>query len=361
MMDRLEQDLRRILRDPRRSLSPAPDIVQRVHAGMARRRARRRAVAAASAAASAAALAVILAAGVSAVLTGDGRPDSAGVVPWLDAPVAPYSPVPSATPSPRPAAPACRGADLRLVGVDREGATGHTGTVVTVENAGPSRCTLSGSPELTGLTGAGSRVPIPTEGGTFFDPLYSGERPATIDPRERAGLTIESSLICSGGAPASTTTYRRVRIRLADGTTFDVADRLDSTCPFRIGTWYRPMQSPPEPTEPAEPWPTLHARLEGVPTTVRAGEPLDYVVELANTGATDLTLDPCPAYAEVLGSARADYRLNCAAVAVIPAGGSVRFAMRLDVGASVPSRPAKLVWSLHGSAVAAGTALTVLR
>jgi len=351
-MDRLEQDLRRMLRDPRRSLASPPDIIERVHAGMARRRARRRV-----AAASAAALAVVLVAGVSAVLTGDGRPASGGAVPWLDAPVAPYTPPPPVASSPRPAAPACRGADLRLVGVDREGATGHTGNFVHVENAGPSRCTLSGSPELTGRTGAGTRVPIPAEGGTFFDQLYRGERPATIGPREQAALTIETSLSCDGGAPAGTTTFRRVQIRLADGTTFDVADRLDSSCPFRIGTWYRAVQPPPEPPAP---WPTLDARLEGVPATVRAGQPLDYVVELANTGTADVTFDPCPAYAEVLGGARADYRLNCAAAAVIPAGGSVRFAMRLDVGADVPSGPAKLVWSLHGSVVAAGTVVTVI-
>ncbi|HEY3002516.1 MAG TPA: DUF4232 domain-containing protein [Kribbellaceae bacterium] len=353
MTDQLEQDLRRILRDPRRSLASPPDIIERVHTGVSRRRARRRV-----AAASAAALAAVLVAGLSAVLTGDGRPASAGAVPWLDARVAPYAPPPPVISSPRPAALACQGADLRLVGVDREGATGHTGNVVHVENAGPSRCTLSGSPELTGLNGAGTRVPVPAKGGTFFDQLYSGERPATIGPREQAALTIETSLSCEGGAPASTTTYRRVQITLADRTTFDVADRLDSTCPFRIGTWFRAVQPP---AEPPEPWPTLQARLEGVPATVRAGEPLDYVVELANTGTADVTFDPCPAYAEALGGARGDYRLNCATAAVIPAGGSVRFAMRLDVGTDVPSGPAKMVWSLHGSTVADGTVVRVIR
>jgi hypothetical protein len=248
-MDRLEQDLRKMLCDPRRSLASPPDIIERVHTGMARRRARRRV-----AAASAAALAVVVVAGASAVLTGDGRPASAGAVPWLDAPVAPYTLPPPVTSSPRPAALACQGAVLRLIGVDREGATGHTGNFVHVENAGRSRCTLSGSPELTGLTGAGTRARIRAQGGTFFDQLYRGERPATIGPREQAALTIDTSLSCDGGAPASTTTYRRVQIRLADDTTFDVADRLDSSCPFRIGTWYRAVEPPPEPPEP---WPKL--------------------------------------------------------------------------------------------------------
>ena len=355
-MERLEQDLRRMLRDPQRSVVCPPDIVERVHTGMARRRARRR-----IRAASAAALGVVLVAGVAgvaAVLARDGRPASPGVVPWLDAPVAPYTAPPNVTPSPRPAALACRGPDLRLVGVDTEGATGHTGTFVHVQNTGPNRCTLAGSPELTGLNGTDTRAPIPAEAGTFFDQLYGGERPATIDPREQAALTIETSYTCDGGAPASTTTYREVRIKLPDGTAFDVENRLGSTCPFRIGTWYRAVQPPPEPPEP---WPTLQARLEGVPATVRAGEPFEYAVELVNTGPADVTLDPCPAYAEGVADTLANYRLNCAAASVIPAGGTVRFAMRLDVGADVPEGPAKMLWSLHGSIVAAGTGLTVIR
>ena len=354
MTDRLEEDLRRVLRDPRRSPTPAPDLVERVHAGMAGRRVWRR-----TAAAAAAVLGVVAVAGVALVLTPHGRPASAGVVPWRDAPVGPYRPAPPATVSSRPTAPACQGADLRLAGVDGEGATGHTGSFVHVQNTGRSRCTVAGYPELTGLTGAGARVRIPAEHGTFFDyPPQTQQRPATIDPNEQAVLTIETSLSCAGGAPASTTTYRRVQIRLPDGTTFDVADRLDSSCPFRVGTWYRPVQPPPE---PAEPWPTLQARLEGVPASVHAGAPLDYVVELANTGPADVTLAPCPAYAQALAGTRADYRLNCQAATVIAAGGSVRFAMRLHVGTDVPPGPAKMLWSLHGSAVAAGTGVTVTR
>jgi hypothetical protein len=353
-MDQLEQDLRRMMRDPQRSLASPPDIVERVHTGVARRRARRRA-----AAATAAGLAVVLAAGVSAVLTQDRRPGSAGIVPWLDAPVAPYSPPPPATRSPRSTAPPCRGADLRLAGIDGEGATGHTGTFVHVENTGPSRCTLSGSPELTGLTATGARVRIPAERGTFFDyPPETQQRPATIDPEEQAILTIETSYSCDGGAPTSTTTYRRVQIKLPDRTTFDVADLLGSTCPVRIGTWYRAVQPPPEPPEP---WPTLRARLQGVPATVHAGEPFGYVIELANSGPADIALNPCPAYTEALAGTLAAYRLNCAAAAVIPAGRSVRFAMRFDVGADVPAGPAKMLWSLHGSVVATGTGVTVVR
>jgi hypothetical protein len=197
-------------------------------------------------------------------------------------------------------------------------------------------------------------VSIPAEQGTFFDVPETQERPATIDPGERATLAIETSGNC-GGAP---TTYRLIEIRLTDGTAFAVADRLGSSCPFRVGTWYREVPPPPEPPEP---WPTLQARLHAVQATVHAGEPFDYIVELVNTGPADVTLDPCPAYTEGLGGSTADYRLNCAAAPVIPAGGSVRFAMRLDVSTQVPTGLAKVGWSLHGSTVAAGTAVTVVR
>jgi hypothetical protein len=303
-------------------------------------------------------LTVAAVAGVSAVLTRDSRPASPRVVPWLDAPVAPHSPPPPSAVPPRPTATACRGADLRLAGVDGEGATGHTGTFVHLQNTGRSGCTLSGSPQLTGLTGTGARARIAAEHGTFFDyPPQTQQRPATIDPREQAVLTIETSYTCEGGAPASTTTYRRVQVRLLDDATFDVADRLGSSCPFRIGSWYRPVQPP---AEPPEPWPTLQARLEGLPATVHAGQPLDYVVELLNTGPADVTLNPCPAYAEALGGVGADYRLNCEAGPIVPAFGSVRFAMRLDVDPDLPVGPAKMLWALHASTVAAGIGVTVI-
>jgi len=179
--DRLKQDLRRVLRDPQRPPIPPPDIVERVHTGMAQRRTRRRAATVVAAVLAVAAVAV-----VSAVLTRGARPASAGVVPWLDAPVAPYSPPPP-TVSRRPNAAVCRGADLRLAGVDGECATGHTGTFVHMQNTGRSRCTLSGSPQLTGLTGAGARVPIPAERGTFFDSRQrrNSGRPRSTRPSKR--------------------------------------------------------------------------------------------------------------------------------------------------------------------------------
>lgn len=65
--------------------------------------------------------------------------------------------------------PACRGTELRIVAVDQEGAGGHLGTFISVENVGEAMCTLSGTPELTALAGASARSRIAAEDGTFFD------------------------------------------------------------------------------------------------------------------------------------------------------------------------------------------------
>jgi len=135
--------------------------------------------------------------------------------------------------------PACRGADLRLAGVEIDGAGGHLGRFVNVTNVGRRECTLSGTPELSGLDDTGARVRIPVEAGTFFDWPEAARQPATIHPMERGAITIETSTTCGAGAATEPAVYRRVEIRLRDGATFAVAAQLRSRCPVRMGTWYR--------------------------------------------------------------------------------------------------------------------------
>lgn len=137
------------------------------------------------------------------------------------------------------AAPTCRGADLRLHGVDTEGAGGHLGRFVHVVNVGRGECTVRGVAALTALDSSGTRIRIPTEDGTFFDGADVAQRPATIQPGDWAALAIETSVSCDAAAATEPTTYRRLQIRLPDGTAFEVAAKLVSTCPIRVGTWYR--------------------------------------------------------------------------------------------------------------------------
>jgi hypothetical protein len=107
----------------------------------------------------------------------------------------------------------------------------------------------------------------------------------------------------------------------------------------------------PSPTEPpAVPAESLRLTLV-VPDHAVAGQTLDYVAILTNQTADPIALDPCPAYEERInargGPLVAYYVLACATVPVIAPGASVRFAMELDLPATLPpDDSAALVWIL---------------
>src|SRR6266536_2702214 len=227
---------RRVLRDPQRPPIPPPDIVERVHTGMAQRRTRRRAATVVAAVLAVAAVAV-----VSAVLTRGARPlrrrralagraGRAVQSPAADrVPPAQRRGLPGRGPAAGRRRRRVRDRPHRHLRPHAE----HRPQSLHVVRLPPADRTYRRRRPGTHPSRARDLLRLPPE---------TQQRPATIDPAEQAGLTIETSYTCEGGAPASTTTYRRVRIRLADGATFDIADRLGSSCPFRIGTWYRPVQ-----------------------------------------------------------------------------------------------------------------------
>jgi hypothetical protein len=77
-------------------------------------------------------------------------------------------------------------------------------------------------------------------------------------------------------------------------------------------------------------------------------EPLHYTVTLINISGAPVVLAPCPSYTEIVGdkAALASYQLNCIAARVIPAGGSITFAMVLDLPASPPVDRQRMLWIL---------------
>jgi hypothetical protein len=113
--------------------------------------------------------------------------------------------------------------------------------------------------------------------------------------------------------------------------------------PFGIGgAW------PTEP--PAIPPDSLRARLE-LTGSATPGQPFHYVVVLTNPTGSAITLTPCPTYQEHLntngGPVVEEHVLNCAGVGAIAPGQSVRFAMVIEVPASLPaSSDGALVWIL---------------
>ena len=90
-----------------------------------------------------------------------------------------------------------------------------------------------------------------------------------------------------------------------------------------------------------------------VPKEVRLGERLKYVVELQNPTGRDIELNPCPAYYSAFGegstSTSLESYLNCAdAPPAIPARGSLRFAMEIEVPSEVfkPGDAGTVYWRL---------------
>ncbi|MBV1851791.1 DUF4232 domain-containing protein [Catellatospora tritici] len=265
-----------------------------------------------------------------APLTGSWPPDA---VPWqLNGVQGPEREVEQ----PRPVARGCTAADLPATAAlaAEDGTTATELHHIDVRNAGASRCSLGGVPVLLS---AGRTVP------TVIDPpeVTGGgpqERPATIDPGESARFILGSSVSCGGGDGRS---YRDISVRLADRDLRIPGLTLTSSCPIHVTGVFRILRD-----QPAHPhFNHLTARVTA-PARVKAGANLDYTVTLTNPGRTDVVLDPCPAYQETLSEVLEIYLLNCAP-GTIPAGGSIRFAMRLTIPENTPAQRWQLRWTIR--------------
>jgi hypothetical protein len=221
------------------------------------------------------------------------------------------------------------------------GAASGTFDNIAVRNAGPSTCTLSGYPEVTGLDSGQHRVVLHTRHGTMADDPQAEQRPATIDPDGVAHVILASSSACGSG------TYRLIVSRVGlgvGGTELRTDFSLWAMCRVGVGPWHVDVPRLPDPT-----WPShgLKATLE-LPDTARAGQILSYVLVLHNDTDTAVPLTPCPAYVEnvqpVRGKLGAVHQLNCS-VTSVPAHTAVRFAMRLAVPREQEAVPrARLTW-----------------
>jgi hypothetical protein len=151
-----------------------------------------------------------------------------------------------------------------------------------------------------------------------------------------------------------------VRVTFSDGSTLQEAPEGGPipTPPCRkprrpflggSGPWlYQPPGPLPGPLAP------LEARILALPKELVLDEPTFFVVELANTGAEPVDLEPCPAYSLGFGEeGTADFfesYLNCDdAPSQIASGQSLRFEMRFAARSGVfPDRfSGILYWEIH--------------
>ncbi|MET7394476.1 hypothetical protein ABZS66_13385 [Dactylosporangium sp. NPDC005572] len=306
----IEQLVRRELADGRHSPEGWAEPVQRVQAGVRRRRHRRYTI-------------ILSATAVVIVLVGAAllRPAT------MDAPPAQtvfeWVAEPAALPEldrrdPRPDAKPCT--DDALGNEAWHEQTGDTFTVLIANNR-IERCTLAGPSSIVATEIAtGARVTLT---GTL--PLRHGfdQAPATIDPGEPARIDVEVQ-------PCAAPRYQHPRI-IAGGR--EVPVDLAPGCGYAASPWY--VQAP-----------LINAPLTvtmSAPGTVRRGTALVYDVTVRNAFPRAFSLQPCPAYQQTIAGLKTTYRLNCAAKSV-PRHSALTFRMRFEVPATAPLGPTVLTW-----------------
>jgi hypothetical protein len=277
-------------------------------------------------------------------LAGCGASMTAGTVPWADRPLPTYRRPPAKLVAYPTSAPACRSSQLRVT-QGHGGAAGPEAVfALTFTNTSRSTCLLRGYPRISAVGQSGVRAALhPLEGSS---PI--GVTPSDITHGGHVYVYLATVTACNGGAPIAD--YRSLIITLPHGGVLTPAPSVEVgiACSLLEMTAFGvPQRYAATPTA-AGTFATAIARIVS-PPSARAGEILRFTVSLSNPAAKrEIALRPCPAYTEgIYASGTADdrsWRLNCASLGHIPAGGHVRFAMELAIPTDARAGPAKLSW-----------------
>jgi hypothetical protein len=342
----LDEALRHTLTDEHRALPAWPDAIDRVHAGVRRRRYRRLAVTVVAVAVAALlAVPALVNAGHQTAL-----PPSAPGTPSAGAAAVPFRHTPGVLPSPaasvpRPISSPCTATDLAddASVVGEEGAGAHH-WVIAVRIVGGRQCTLTGWPGLS--VGDTS---VRTVQMRFSNDLLAvpGETPATVEPGQRVLVRIINKGSCDSGLHPATADVGLTFALLYDGKRIPVSGPFwPYSCDIvSMSQWYRPFDGAAGGQGLGGAGVTAQL---SAPTRVANGAALDYVVTLTNPGSAPVSLAPCPVFRQDFATTGELLQLNCAAApAVIPARGSVRFAMSIPVDTLGKTGPAVLHWQIE--------------
>lgn len=285
-------------------------------------------------------------------------PTASAPVPWTDT-EAPAVPPDGAVPSPRTRFAPCAAAQLTGSPGKPILATGLFTWYLVLTDTGTAPCTLNGGPNgVVGIRADGSErtlaTGMTTTGAGWFGDLVGP--PANLMPGQSAQFAIWTPRPCPANRAQDYTA-----IEIGIGGTGDVRIRLLNGLPFVACQWlgvsgFGVPQSPQGP--PPSPLDVLTVS-QTMPATAVPGTTVDYTVTLANPTGGAVALSPCPSYEEFIAvpgamvSATARYYyLNCRAAPVVPAHGSVTFAMEIQVPDG--TGPAKFSWQLQATSVSAG-------
>lgn len=307
----------------------------------------------------------------------------AGVVPWLDAPVAvPPWPTPI-TITPPPGLTPCLATDLKGVLSGWGGAAGTTYFRLHLTNISGGTCYLQGTPGAQVLDGQGQVVLDGTKavGAVPGRPSVAGGDPvAVLTAAASTDVEIGWSDWCG---PAISGPFSFAIVLPRDG------GRLVASWAPGVGPLDRPVTcmggatsevfangpfEPPAGTVPATPEPTplpLQVQIDQGMLTVAStavGTPIRYSVTLTNTSAAPVDLrsfshgQNCPVYEEeIIGQTPAfaqAFTLNCASVGPIAPGASVSFAMQMST-VGLPAGDYTFSWILAPQKLGVGIKASV--
>ncbi|HKT04279.1 MAG TPA: hypothetical protein VJT31_32545, partial [Rugosimonospora sp.] len=198
------------------------------------------------------------------------------------------------------------------------------------------------------------QLPLPALPPAFPAVVPPDSALLAVPPGGAATLDLDWRNWCLPRAPGTPVPPRAIRLTLAGGGTVDAGYDAVPPCtapatPTTLGV--RPFQ--PAPLPPTPPWTStvLQATIQPLTGTRLAGRPgatVRFAVQLHNPGTTPVPFQRCPLVAELLAPAGQPevYRLNCPAAGALPAGGSLRFEMRVRVPAGAPAGDNGLFWRL---------------
>jgi uncharacterized protein DUF4232 len=266
-------------------------------------------------------------------------PSADSAVPWIDQPgsLSLGSPMPG--PALPTAGPPCAGSDVRPTYDGGEHGAGVVFHRFSFTNVSATTCALRGTPNVV-ATEPGKPSVTATPAALFT------VVPVALPPGGQSQLEMQTMNECdanhSGAGPA--TTYHALTIAIPGGGDVAVPVNLDPECGLYVGEFG--VQAP-DPVYPTPPLAGATFKLE-LPASVKAGDQLRYVVDIANPTDADMALDPCPSYLEQGPGdpGKTPLQLNCDAVHDVPAGETVRFAIQLPVPADTPTGPAQVCWTV---------------
>jgi hypothetical protein len=232
---------------------------------------------------------------------------------------------------------------------------------VTLRNTSPDACRLTGRPDVQ-IVGA---VPAPQQLQT---PLPA-QPPAfpTVAPPDSTLLALPSGADATLDVdwrnwcvlPTSQTPVPPHTIRLTlpgDAGRIDVGYNAVPPCDTpgaatTIGV--RPFQPAPLPTTTAWTSSVVQATIQSLSSgngqlRGKRGETARFVVQVRNPSGAPISFERCPLVVEMLAPAGRPevHQLNCRAAAQLPAGGSLRFEMHIQIPADAPAGNNGLFWQL---------------